>query len=438
MTGTHVQALFEALAEYLRDFHAGLSRSEEAGVPHLGRGSFWSRGDGTLHLSTDEYRDYRRLLENARLTLAPDGDLSESAIDSALQTAIFGVVDLAGTRSANAEIRIEQAIDGFRSFVETPAQEYECWVEIEGLRTDALPAVFGATRFVLLGAHDIEHLADLIRSKHTADQEGKLSTLHEWMAEDIRGRPVAVLRIDARDGKAALSLAMRELGVTLECLNFFADIIPYNRHRRRLDGTRTPTCLRIGEANLAIALRMTVANDGSFTHSPEATKVGSFSIERLRDLQPPAADAVKRVEALMVKKARSPVDELLLRAVRWVGRAADASTAEDQLLFSMIALECLALPTGASRPRQKLSARIADMLVGDDGDRGVLQEEVGRLYGIRSELVHEGSREIPGSASEWLFEVALEATMRALVSGEAEQAQTLRDLDGLWRTGRSF
>ena len=42
----------------------------------------------------------------------------------------------------------------------------------------------------------------------------------------IDGRPVAIHHVKARDNKAALVLAKREVLVTLECLNFFADLVP--------------------------------------------------------------------------------------------------------------------------------------------------------------------------------------------------------------------
>ncbi len=426
---------WDDLTQYLRDFQSGLSGLEESGLPPLGEGSVWWRREGQLHLSADEYRDYRRLVHRACEVVAPDGDLSKSAIDSALQDAIFKVADLSGTRAASVERRIKQALDEFMSFVGTPAQEYECWVEVEGLRTDTLPTTFGVTRLVLLGDRHIEHLAGLVRTKHTADKGGKLSTLDKWMGEDIRGRPVAILRVAARDEKAAVTLAMRELSITLECLNFFAGVIPYNRHRRRLDGARMPTCLRIGEAKTAIALRMAVAENGSFWHRPEATKLGTFSLDRLRELPTPVADAVKRVEALLVQVDRNPVEELLLRAARWVGRAADAGSVEDQFLFAMIALECVVLPTGSRHARQQLSSRIASMLVEDGDDLSPLQEEIRRLYGIRSELVHDGSREVPETEGEWLYWVALQITMRSLLATEVEEALTLGEMDAFWRTG---
>ena len=269
--------------------------------------------------------------------------MSEAVIDSALQKAIFDVADSPGTRVADVEVRIGQAVNECRSFIEKPPQEYECWLEVGGLAAASLPAEFGATRFVLLGDQDIERLAERVRTRHTVDQPQKLDRI-EMMADDLRGRPVAIQCVHARDPTAAVSLATRKLSITLECLNFFADVISYNRHPRGPDGSQGPTVLRIGESRPAIALQMALAADGSFWENQQATKLGTFSLERVHDLPGLAGEAVKRVEALLAHEVRNPVEELLLRAVRWVGRATAAESLEDRALFSEIALECLTRP----------------------------------------------------------------------------------------------
>ena len=232
MTQPVASEFWDEFTQYLRDFHAALTPLTDSRDPLLGADSVWLRaGEGSLHLSADEYRDHHHLLQRACDALASSGDMSEAVIDFALQTAMFGVADLSGARVDDVELRIGEAIDEFRSFIETPAQEYECWLEVEGLATASLPAEFGATRFVLLGDQDIERLAERVRTKHTVAQTQKLDRI-ELMAVDLRGRPVAIQCVHARDTKAAVSLATRNLSITLECLNFFADVISYNRHRR--------------------------------------------------------------------------------------------------------------------------------------------------------------------------------------------------------------
>ena len=420
---------WDELTHYLRDFHAALAPLTDSQTPLLGAGSVWWRaGEGSLHPSADEYRDYHRLLQRARDALAPRGDMSEAVIDSALQKAIFDVADSPGTRVADVEVRIGQAVNECRSFIEKPPQEYECWLEVGGLATASLPAEFGATRFVLLGDQDIERLAERVRTEHTVDQTQKFDLIESM---DLRGRPVAIQCVHARDPTAAVSLATRKLSITLECLNFFADVISYNQHPWGPDGAQRPTVLRIGESGPAIALQVALAADGSFWQNRQATKLGTFSLERAHDLPSLAGEAVKRVEALLAHEVRNPVEELLLRAVRWVGRATAAESLEDRALFSEIALECLTRPGVDRHIKQEVVSQTAAILDRSHSDGGSIEDEISRLYGIRSELVHDGSLEILDSDSTEMYEIALAVTLDILVSPEVEQVETLGALDEL-------
>ena len=60
-----------------------------------------------------------------------------------------------------------------------------------------------------------------------------------------------------------------------------------------------------------------------------------------------------------------------------------------------------------------------------------LEDEITRLYGIRSELMHDGSREISESDSTEMYEIALGVTLGILVSPEVKRVQTLGVLDEL-------
>ena len=64
-------------------------------------------------------------------------------------------------------------------------------------------------------------------------------------------------------------------------------------------------------------------------------------------------------------------------------------------------------------------------------DGGSIEDEITRLYGIRSELVHDGSREILDSDSAEMYEIALAVTLGVLVSPEVKQVETLGALDAL-------
>ena len=106
---TRSDSFWTELEHYLRSFYADLSALTGAG--DLLGGSFWfRRSEGTLHFSVEEHQSYLQLLKTACNRLAPDANLSEAAIDSALKDAIFAVADVQGSRAKDTEVRIREAV----------------------------------------------------------------------------------------------------------------------------------------------------------------------------------------------------------------------------------------------------------------------------------------------------------------------------------------
>ena len=99
-----------------------------------------------------EYRDIRQKLLHQ---FAPAEDLSKAAVDSALRSAVFEVVDISKRRSPDPSIRLENALGKLRTFLATPSEEYKCWIEVAGLDVASLPASFGGVRFVLFDTDQI-------------------------------------------------------------------------------------------------------------------------------------------------------------------------------------------------------------------------------------------------------------------------------------------
>ena len=378
----------------------------------------WSRpAEGTLFLNPDEANSHAAMLSKACIALAPGADLSKSAIRSALQGAVFTVVDLPESRSRDLNARVKQAMNEFQLLIATPRQEFECWIEVAGLDPESLPAEFGLTRFAVIGESDISGLADIIRMKHTVDRAGKLVSVGR-MAGELLGRPVAIQRVVARDQNAAIPLAIRDVGIALDCLNFFADMIPYNRARLWIPD---------GQTQLGSSLRFSIASDGSFQHSPKARFEWKYSLSKLRELTDVAAASLSRVEALLRQTSRNSVEELLLQGARWVGRAAAAESTEDGFLYSMIALECVALPEKGSNISQRLARRISRILGIECEHENEFKRRIGKLYELRSDLVHDGSLEIADSDRDYLQWAALETVAQIVSSSAIAQMCSLDD-----------
>ena len=412
---SETESLWIDLEQYLRDFHGSLSASGDFG--NLRSGSLWTRqSEGTLELSAEEHDQYLQLLQRSQNVLSPCDDLSVRSLDSAIKDAIFKVADIRRQRTESVDSRIREAIGTLRSYINAPAQNFDCWIEVAGLDKDSLPANFGSTYFAVLEDQNIEGVKGIlpVQDKSPSSHDFDFA---EHLAEEIRGHPVAIQRVKARDAEAALTLATRDVRTTIECLNFFADLIPYNRARLRI---------AIGQTGSGSSVQIASADDGSVRYSPQRPLPWAFSFDRLRELQGPIGQAVERVDNLRSEERKSEVHELLIRAVRWVGRAVAAGIPEDKFLYSMIALECIVIPKRVESIRGELPPRTAHLLQGADSAK--LESDIRKLYDIRSNLVHNGGFEITDDDVANIQTIALRTILHILVLDDIRRIKSLNTL----------
>ena len=115
------------------------------------------------------------------------------------------------------------------------------------------------------------------------------------------------------------------------------------------------------------------------------------------------------------------MQELVLTAVRWAGRATIEATREESLLLFAIALECLVLPTRGAELTHRLSQRVAWILSGDPDQRRGLTKRVRELYEVRSRVVHDGHYEVTEFERNGIRAVAKEVIDRLLLDPIVEQ-----------------
>ncbi len=354
-----------------------------------------------------EYRDVRqKLLEK----FAPDEDLSESAIDSVLRTAVFEVVDIPKRRDQNLSVRLDHALEKLRTFLVSPSEEYECWIEVGGLDVVSLPTCFGGVRFIVFGAEQIQNLKEAGQKKHII---GQLEGFIDLLTDRLLDRPTAVVRVNARDAKAALSLAERKVRAIIECLNFFSDTIP---------GYHGSLFLPTNQESPSEVARLAVSDSGSMeTDYSDDRPVGIFSIAEIRkSVEGMVRCAFDRVESLL-EKNRNVVEELLLTAVRWAGRATVARTREESFLLFAIALECLVLPTDKDELRYRLSQRVAQLCGEDMDQRLELAKRTKKLYDVRSKIVHSGHYEVTEDERDEIRIAARVVILRLLTDPDVEK-----------------
>lgn len=408
------------LRTYLEQFAASVIRERE--VAQYDYATFWSRQDNSLHLSQRETIEYRRLLTHSMERFAPNQDMSEQALDSALKDAIFTVVGDSAPDAAELQDRIDEALVTFRDRLQAEPEEFECWIPIAGADAKSLPVSFASTSFRVIDDTDIDRLRNIVRTKHSADVQGKLDHIERYLGPELVGTTVAIHRVRARDQDAGLMLAERAVLECIECLNFFAEMMPYNRG--------TLSVARNGPATGTVT-SLTLASEGSFATEPKAKRPWTYSFARHADLTPSAAKALKRVEALLSQKRPTKIEDLLLRSVRWSGRSAAAETPEYTLLYAIIALESLLLPRGSGELSFRLSRLVARILGKDQYSRLQLAQDVVRLYDLRSKVVHDGRIEVTESDQVQASAFAVEVIARMVNDEEVAQATEFSDLQAI-------
>ena len=413
------------LEGFLREFHAGLTSDPLERDSLADGGSLWARpGSGAFILEQSEFERYGQLLRYAIETIAPDGDLSVAAIDSALKDAIFAIGEQHGASANVLDCAIAEAADAFIRFASTPENVHECWVEIEGVNPSSLPASFGLTKFEVLGESHFNELKEIV-SSDSVDPKVKLEMVSQF-ARTRTGSVVAIQSVSARDMAGALHVARREIGLTIESINCFADLIPFNSARLKIAH---------GKPDTGSSIKFSKSQDGSFLISPDYKTPFNLDMQRLREIEGFSGDARARVDELLSTHPRSRVQELMLRSVRWLGRAVAAETSEDGLLNSVIALECLTLPKKLeSKIASTFSRRVARILDENGSKYERLVKDVKRLYNIRSRLVHDGSLEVSENDRAYCQSMAMAAVFTVITRSDIETIDSLEKLDEILRS----
>lgn len=399
------------LRRYLSVFVEGLSTDGNLSDEHLAA-IWWREGQGSLQLDWEEADRYSELLGSAQRALAPHDDLSRATIDKALQDAMFAVAQAKRDYPDQLAERVDIQIDSVKERLEGQLEQHECWIEVHGLDPASLPGQFGSTRFEPFSQAHLDQLDAMDQATNAPIPQA--SARHMLGAElSYEGRVIAIEQVRARDTKAAIGLATREVTATLDCLNCFFEVIPYNRALLRVATSRRPS-------GSAIRFAHTVA--GAFRNSPQAEIPWEYSMEQLWELDGFAGKTVRRLDELLRQGERSEVDELLIRAARWIGRAAAADTAEYDFLYTAIAIDCMMKPV-SSKDRTLLKR--VKRLLSDFADIN----DIDRLWKLRNDLVHDGRLEVPEIDKRTLHNIALNSLGRLLANDDLRNVTSLADLD---------
>ena len=125
---------------------------------------------------------------------------------------------------------------------------------------------------------------------------------------------------------------------------------------------------------------------------------------------------VSKIDKLIQKNNRNDIEERLVSAMQWVGRSLIVQLKGDAFLFNAIALESLIMEESPEfELGYRLKIRIAHLVGKDTSQRMEIIEQVSRLYGIRSKIVHRGKYEVTDIDVQQIQRLATICILRILL-----------------------
>ncbi len=353
-------------------------------------GLFFSLTDeGTILLNVDDTEKYRKTL---RLLIDSVGNemISQKAIESLFQETILTVIDIQEKRKNQLfSQRLENALSELRKSLTTSPSAFNVYHPVHGLALDGLPIQIGNVQFCIF---DEVHLALFVNLLNGPDSNKDTKRINTSFAEtikeaEINGKTVGLISVNAIDVEAAKTLALKELSLTLDVLNFFSDLIPYQKGYIYLPGHREKLKINI------LTLSKNTKTKSSFGWS-SVGPLQLFSFNHLLENNKKRNLGFTRVSDLLIKK-QNRLEEKLISALQWAGKATIESRREEAFLLYAISLESLVLLENEKEELTfRLRTRVAHLLGKDIEDRKRITNEIRDLYGIRSKIVHSGSYQV--------------------------------------------
>lgn len=390
--------LDESLAR-LRQFITGLHEQsgpsqEKSGsvVEILQGGTYFQReGYGDLGLIGAEHASYRKCLHDICELATKKELVGPGSVESHVQTAVLKALDAEGRSALDFERRLSDALAELKRSLLARPVPWELHLQVLGLSADSLPMQFGSCRFYLADEPLIAELYERITSEDpavivtTGTKPAQADRTLEMLRNMMVGGTWCQVHVEAVDKDAALRLAGRRLRLTTDAINFFADL---TRDRTRL--------FLPGDAGPSPRFALRIPPSGS---TPDMTRVHAGPLHQFSFAQ--ISPAMKRflelrkVSEWLEKSRPSGLQDRILSALQWAGRAAAEERREESFLLYAISLESLLLGGQShSELTESLALRGAHLLSGDRSARENVYKELKILYRIRSKIVHSGSLEV--------------------------------------------
>ena len=183
---------------------------------------------------------------------------------------------------------------------------------------------------------------------------------------DIIGKPIGLVSVNAIEVEAAKSKALKDLAVVIDIINFFSDLIPYQKGHIFLPGNNEQLTINV--------LTITKEEKPHFTFGWKTVgPLMSVSFLKLLENDRTRKLGFSKIQGLLTKK-RNGLEEKLITAIQWAGKASVEDRKEESFLLYAISLESLILlENDKEELTYRLRTRVAHLL-GKDSSPNYIEQ----------------------------------------------------------------
>lgn len=345
---------------------------------------------------------------------------SESAIESMVQTAVVEALDPWKTSPVDFSGRLGASILNLRGALRQGPKLWTVYLEVCGIPPEILPRQVGGMDFSY-----IADLADVLSEPPDIVLKQQRHQLRSMLRGQVRNKTYARVRVDANDSEAASYLAEKKLRAVLDALNFYASVFGSPRTFLFLPGDTIPVQVAsVLDSEENCGVRHTIVGP-----------LAPFAFGAISDSMANKSGFTRAI-SLLAQNNRNSLEERILSAIGWAGRATIEQRREEALLLYVIALECLLLKKDqTTEMRFRFAVRGAHLLSNNSMEVKHTFKKLLEVYDTRSKIVHSGNTQVSFSELSRVRVFARDAILTVLTGAPFTTMASEDDLEN-WFLGR--
>jgi hypothetical protein len=396
-----------------------------------------------MSFNSTEARQFFDCVDQLHEAFCGDNLLDRKSVQNWFQESVLKALDLYNESTIPLNKRVSQVMRGLQEKLSVSPSNWEVHIPVDGLSVQGLPIRFGKVLFRVGNEtykrkikRELKQVAAISPDTPSVkkDYSDHAMTAFE---ENWRGRPVAQLEVKAITSAAAQAKGLKELQTTIDVINFFSDVLMDTGNGGRV---YLPGDTSRGKAfSMAFQFSDTGSCVGNNLHHYTVGAKSAFLLSKGTSKKLNKF-GFSKASAILEKQDKSEWEKRILSALQWAGRATSNRIVneeisektgirrEESFLLYAVALESLILKKG-SEITYKFSTRGAHLMGSNHGSRRHIQNRLGKLYGLRSDIVHSGFSDITARELAEMGMYARTAVLRILENPKLLKFQKWAEFD---------